>query len=248
MLDIPPFLHHWDGYMMIGTYIFLAVGALILLYHELRVSLIRDFKAKYDYVNLYEIRYFWYAVIAFITAAALYANTIATETITESGRMLWFYVRLFIIVSATIIAYFIFFSMIRIYYPGKLEKRLQKLRSRPRISAAGNKMRKLSEEEEDAHLEASQIAEEESEFHSVDYDVWIDDATGEKKIEKYFSYQHSEQCPECGYYTFKINREELEVAPTNSEPGLLSKHYVCSYCNHREHREVRLSKLTENVA
>ena len=69
-------------------------------------------------------------------------------------------------------------------------------------------------DEEDAHLDASQIAEEASAIHSVDYDVWIDEKTGYKSIEKYMNYQHSEECPNCGFTTFKIDNEEVEQAPT----------------------------------
>jgi hypothetical protein len=241
------FLISWDFYMIRGCFALVGVGLLILLYHEFRVFQIKDYKEKYDYVNLHEIRYFWYAVMAFILAAALYCNSIWTEEITSTARgMLFFYVRIFITVSLTLIAYFAFYSMVRIYYPKYLEKRLNKLRNTPRISPDGNKMRKLSEEEEDTHLEADMIAEE-ANVHSVDYDVWIDDKTGFKKIEKYNSYQHAEECSECGYYTMMIDREEIEKAPTANEPGLLLKHYKCNFCNHREAREVKLAKLSDNV-
>ncbi|MCS6975362.1 MAG: hypothetical protein NZM13_12835, partial [Cyclobacteriaceae bacterium] len=167
-----------------------------------------------------------------------------TDMIHEKG-MTWFYVRLFITVSFTVIAYYIFYSLIRIYYPRSVEKRLRKLRNKPRKSPAGNLMRKLSEAEEDAHLEESMIHEEQ--FHSVDYDVWIDEATGYKKIEKYMAYQHAEECPECGYFTLRIEREELVKAPTMDETGLFVKHYRCTYCGHREAREQALAKLSTNA-
>lgn len=241
------FLLSWDFYMLRSCFGLVGVGVLILLYHEFRVFQIKDYKEKYDYVNLHEIRYFWYAVMAFILATTLYANSAFTEQITSGVRgMMWFYVRLFLTVSFAIIAYFVFYSMVRIYYPKYLEKRLNKLRTTPRISPAGNPMRRLSEEEEDVHLEADMIAEE-ANVHSVDYDVWIDEKTGHKKIEKYNSYQHAEECPECGYYTMKISKEEIEVKPTANETGLLLKHYKCEYCNHREAREVKLAKLSDNV-
>ena len=161
--------------------------------------------------------------------------------------MLWFYVRLFICVSFATIAYFVFYSMVRIYYPRFVEKRLNKLRNTPRISPDGNEMRKLSEQEEDAHLDASQIAEESSGVHSVDYDVWIDEKSGFKKVEKYMNYQHSEECPDCGFFTMKINVEEVEKAPTINESGILAKHYKCSYCGHREMKEAVLAALSTNV-
>lgn len=241
------FVKTWDEYMYIGMAVSFVLGIAILLYHEYRVMVIKDYKEKYDYVNLHEIRFFWYAIIGFIFTAAFYANSVGTAKITTHGSMLWFYVRLFLTASFVVIGYFVFYSMVRIYYPRLLEKRLVKLRNTPRTSPAGNKMRKLNEEEEDAHLDASQIAEE-ANVHSVDYDVWLDDKTGYKKIEKYDSYLHAEQCPNCGFFTFKIDKEEIEKAPTASEPGLLLKHYRCSYCSHREVIEKNLAKLSENVA
>lgn len=239
------FVISWDHYMDLASLACIGIGILILLYHEYRVFQIKDYKEKYDYVNLHEIRYFWYAVLAFVFAAAFYANAIQTSRIIHQG-MLWFYVRIFITASFVVIGYFTFYSMVRIYYPRYVEKRLVKLRNKPRVSPQGNAMRKLSEEEEDTHLDASQIAEEAS-VHSVDYDVWIDDKSGFKKIEKYESYLHAELCPECGFYTFKVVKEEIESKPTDSEEGLLIKHYRCDYCDHREAIEVKLAKLSTNV-
>lgn len=89
------FLVAWDQYMFIGAALCVGVGVLILLYHEFKVFQIKDYKEKYDYVNLHEIRYFWYAVIGFILAAAFYANTIASKSIQDES-IRWFYVRLFL--------------------------------------------------------------------------------------------------------------------------------------------------------
>src|SRR5882724_5810245 len=139
----------WNRYMEMGAASCVVVAILILLYHEFRVMQIKDYKEKYDYVNLNEVRFFWYAVLAIIVAAGFYANTLATNKIVSHGE-LWFYVRLFITTSFVVIGYFVFYSMVRIYYPRYVEKRLIKLRNKPRTSPAGNQMRKLSEEEEDA--------------------------------------------------------------------------------------------------
>jgi len=241
------FVSQWDHYMEITSLSCIVISVLVLLYHEFKVMQIKDFKEKYDYVNLNEVRFFWYAMLALVVAAAFYANSLATERIITRG-VLWFYVRLFITVSFVVIGYFVFYSMVRIYYPRYVEKRLVKLRNKPRISPSGNLMRKLSETEEDAHLDASQIAEEASSIHATDYDVWLDDKSGYKKIEKYESYLHAEQCPECGFYTFKIYKEEVETKPTATQSGLLLKHYRCDYCNHREVRETKVAALATNVA
>lgn len=235
------FVVTWDSYMNIATISCIVLGVLIFLFYEFKVLQIKDYKEKYDYVNLHEIRYFWYAVLALIFAAGFYANSLYTDKIIHSG-MLWFWVRVFITVSFVVIFYFVFYSMVRIYYPKSVEKRLVKLRNTPRISPDGNTMRKLTESEEDAHLDADQVAEQ-ANVHSVDYDVWLDEKTGYKKIEKYDSYLHAELCNECGYYTLKLEKEEIEVKPTTTEAGLLLKHYRCSYCKHREAKEVKLAKL-----
>ncbi|MCI0751259.1 MAG: hypothetical protein L0Y35_05440 [Flammeovirgaceae bacterium] len=244
------FFTTWDRYMYYGFFGSLVIAALILLYHEFRLFQIKDYKEKYDYVNLHEIRYFWYAVIAVIASGFFFANTVASGRIANvaGGAMLWFWVRLFICICFATIAYFVFDSLVRIMYPKYVEKRLVKLRDKPRLSPAGNAMRKLSEAEEDAYLTAEQIAEEANGPHSVDYDVWLDEKTGFKKIEKYYPYQHAEECPDCGYVTMKIDKEEVEKMPSSSEEGLLLKHYRCHYCNHREVKEARIPRIPVKVA
>jgi len=239
------FFSAWDQYMYVGAAACVVMGVLILLYHEFRVLQLKDYKQKYDYVNLHEIRYFWYSIIAFIAAAAIYANSIATDKILNEG-IRWFYVRIFITASFAVIAYNTFYSLVRIYYPRRLEKRLTKIRNMPRRSPAGNVMRKLSESEEEHHLE--EVMKTEGMVHSIDYDIWLDEKTGLKKIEKYAAYQHVEECSECGFFTMKLHTEEIEQAPTLDDHGLLLKHYKCSYCGHREQQEIVVAKLSANVA
>ena len=239
------FIMLWDRYTSLGAYIFIGIAGLILLYHEFRILLIKDYKEKYDYVNLNEINYFWYTVISLITAAAFYANSVGTEMI-FSDVTIWFYVRTFMTASFAVIAYIVFYSLVRVYYPGYVEKRLNKLRHKPRTSPAGNLMRKLREREEEAHLEP-ELYREQNEVHSVDYDVWLDEKTGYKKVEKYHAYQHAIECPECGFVTFRLKREEITEEPTEQQPGVMMKHYKCSYCNHRAAHESVIARLSENV-
>lgn len=236
----------WDELIVLGSYASFAIAILILLYHELRLVLIKDLKEKYDYINLHEIRYFWFAVIAFIIAAALLSNAAVARVFDVKG-ITGILVRVFYTAGFSAIAYFSLSNLVRILYPRVVEKRLTKVRNKPRISPAGNIMRKLTEEEEDVHLDQDQIDQEASEIHSVDYDVWIDDKTNYKKIEKYMNYQHAEECSECGFTTLKILNEEIEIKPTRDETGLLLKHYRCTYCRHREGREVIIAKLSTNV-
>jgi hypothetical protein len=220
------FFTMWDRYMYAGASTCVALGIIVLVYHEFKVYQIKDYKEKYDYVNLNEIRYFWYAVMAFTLAGTFFANTIASRAI-EANSMRWFYVRIFISLGLTVIAYFVFFSLVKVYYAGYIERKLIQLRDMPRTSPAGNMMRKLTDSEvQEHHLEG----------------------TKKDEVEKYNAYQHAEECSECGYYTMKIDSEELEEAPTPSRTGLLLKHYKCSYCGHREQHEVVIARLSENVA
>jgi ribosomal protein L32 len=238
------FLGLWQQYMFVAAVACVAFGAAILVYHEYRVSKIKNLKDKYDYVNENEIKYKWYAVLALIVAAAFYANTLATGKI-ESDGMRWFYVRLFITASFAVIGYIVCYSLVRIYYPRQVEKRLTTLRNAPRTSAEGNLMRKLSEAEEEHHLEEEMRRQ--GEIHSIDYDVWVDEKTGSMKVEKYPAYRHAEECSECGFYTLRIDSEEVEQEPTSDDGGILLTHYACTYCGHREQREVVVAKLSANV-
>ena len=234
-----------DSNLVLGALVFFALAIVILIYHEIRTFLVKDEKEKYDYVNTHEIRYFWYAVMALIVSSALYLNKVVTPLFSVDKSIL-IYVRILFLSGYLVIAYLLLAGMVRILYPRVIERRLNRIRNKPRISPAGNVMRKLKEEEEAVHLEQSQVDEQASEIHSADYDVWIDEKTGYKKVEKYMGYQHAEKCQECGFYTMKIHSEEIEKKPTATEEGLLLKHYRCSYCKHREAREVIIAKLSTN--
>jgi hypothetical protein len=241
------FVIAWDFYMKVGAIAFAVLSVGTFLYHELKVMMLKEYKEKYDYVVLHEIQYFVYAVKLAVVAICFFANSVMTEWVMRKGWY-WLLGRWLLMGGVAVLFYVILSNLIRIYYPRSLDKRLNRLRNTPRLSPAGNAMRKLSEEEEDAHLEADQIAEEGSSTHSVDYDVWLDEKTGFKKVEKYFAYQHTEECQHCGYLTLKLMSEEVTVKPLQDTPGELTKHYKCTFCNHRERRIVHLAKLADNVA
>lgn len=238
------FLGTWNQAMFYGILTSLALGVLTLVIYEFNVLRIKDYKLKYDYVNLHEIRYFWYALIFFLLAAGFAINTIGSETLKEMG-VRWFCVRIFFSLSLMVVAYFAANSLLNILYPKKIARRLHKLRTAPRVSPDGNRMRRLTEEEEDIHMERSMIAEEEVQV--VDYDVWLDEKTGFKKIEKYVIHDKSVECPECGFYTLMINSEEVVKNPTETESGVIIEHLECKYCSHKQRREISVSSFSANV-
>jgi len=231
-------LSTWNLYGHYVAYTIAAIGVLILISHYLKLLITKDFKTKYDYINMYEINLLWYSSLLLIIAGAVYTNTIFKET-----GFLWFFVRLFMSTMFAIIIGVIIQNILKFYYPFYIEKRLKHLRFTPRVSPDGRKMKLLSEEEEDVYLDEGMQAEEDA--FSVDYDVWIDEESGYTKIEKYNGRLHALKCSECSYQTLKVNKEEIIQSPTTEEEGELVKFFTCGYCGHKEKKSFSIAKLQD---
>ena len=234
-----------NAWYEIGRYLAIGIAGLslgIVLLYFVKLGSLKEKKQKYDYINRFEIDRLWFAALTLIIAGIVFVNTLFPE-----ADPLWVFVRLFTSVMFGIIFGVIAQSVLRFYYPFQVEKRLKNLRYSARINPAnGNVMKLLSEEEEDVHLDEGMQAEEN--LFSVDYDVWIDEATGFTKIEKYNGHLHAEQCPDCNYQTFKVKREELLTSPTADTEGELAKFYSCAYCGHKSKRTVRVAPLQEEAS
>ncbi|MDH5399855.1 MAG: hypothetical protein OEX02_17010 [Cyclobacteriaceae bacterium] len=230
-------LQSWNMWAQYVAYGLAGIAVLIVLGHVLKLFITRDFKSKYDYINANEINLLWFASIAVISAVAFYANAFMQEI-----SILWIFVRAFVTISMGLIIGVIVQNSLKFYYPFYVEKRLKKLRYRPRISPkSGKPMKLLSEEEEDVYLDEGMQAEED--VFSIDYDVWIDEDTGYTKIEKYSGHLHANQCPECNYQTMRVIKEELLKSPTNDEEGELEKYFNCGYCGYKTRKTVKVAKL-----
>ncbi|WP_235689649.1 nuclear envelope integral membrane protein [Fulvivirga lutea] len=222
------FLSLWINIMMIGSIAFFAIAVIIYLIHQIKVSSISDYKAKYDYLSTKEIKYFKASIICIAIGIGMIINTYGKDV--RTFDLVWFFVLIFIsIAGATLIGY-VGALILQYYYPTRLHSKLKKWRYMPRVNPkTGNKMRLLSEDEEDVHLDEGMQAEEE--VFSVDYDVWLDEATGDTKIEKYQGHLEAVQCGNCGFYTMKVEREEIVQQPTAEQEGELIKHYKCQFCS-----------------
>ena len=210
------------------------VAILVVLLHVIRLSMMNDAKAKYDFINRSEIKTLWIASIILILGCCAFANSNITEL-----TPLWIFVRGFTTFAMGMIVALIVQNLLKFYYPFFIEKRLKVLRYRPRISPKPGKPMKLrSEKKEHAYLDEGMQAEEN--VFSIDYDVWKDEETGYVKIEKYSGHLHALQCPECNYQTFKIVREEILKAPAPTEEGELLKHFQCGYCGYKAKKSVVL--------
>jgi hypothetical protein len=221
-----PFLEAWHSSMIIGAIAMVIAGICIYIFHNIRVASIRDYKAKYDYINTQEIRRYKLIFVCFGLAAMMAINLYGMNKVHVMG--LWFFIRLFIAISGGTLVVYVAYLILEYYFPTVVAHKLKRWRYSPRTSKTGNKMRLLGEEEEDVHLEDGMRAEEH--VFSVDYDVWIDEQSGEIKVEKYPGRLQALQCGNCGFYTMKIIREEIIRQPEGKAPGELIKHYQCSYC------------------
>ena len=231
-------LETWNMYGHFVSYAIVGVGLAILIGHLFKLVITKDFKEKYEYINMYEINFLWYSALLIIIAAAVYVNTL----VTDSGTV-WFFVRLFVSTMFAIIAGVIVQNILKFYYPFYIEKRLKLLRFTPRISPDGRHMKLLSEEEEDVYLDEGMQAEEDA--FSVDYDVWIDEESGFTKIEKYNGRLHALKCNECNYQTLKVTKEEIVQSATLEADGELVKYFACGYCGHKEKKSYTIAQLKD---
>lgn len=171
-------LSGWNAYAVTGAVASWTTGIAILAYHFIRLRTLGSDKERYDYVNRCEIDHLWRALLFLIFGGCLFGNSAIMEFST-----LWIVVRAVLTVALGVVILLVLNHLLRFHYPFYMEKRLRKLRFRPRISPTGAPMRLLTEQEEDAYLDEGMLAEEN--IFSLDYDVWKDEESGFIKVEKY---------------------------------------------------------------
>jgi len=238
----PKFLSVWNVIALILAGASIIGGILIFIIHKIRFSSIKDYKQKYDYLASYDSKSLFYLIISIAIALTLFINTVYTSTVQLS--YVWFFVRLFIAVCLGTLIIYISYLMIKFAYPTTLEKKMRKWRYKPRVNKkTGNLMKLLSEEEEDVHLDEGMQAEEN--VFSVDYDVWVDEETGDVQIEKYPGHLIAYQCNSCGFKTMKLVKEEIVLAPTEYTDGEMIKNYQCTYCKSKRSKTVKVAKLSQ---
>jgi len=232
------FLDIWHDVMLIGSILMIAMAIITFLLYHLKVSSISDLKRKHDFINASEIKWLKWVFHFIGLSAAMAINLYGKDDLTSLSVA--FYVRLFFsIAGATLIGY-IATLILDYYYPTRLNYKLRRLRYSPRISGTGNRMKLLTEEEEDVHLDDGMQAEEN--IFSIDYDVWIDEKTKEIKIEKYQGHLIALQCHNCGFYTMRVTREEIVERNEDGSPKELIKHYQCTYCKNVRATQFSISR------
>ena len=222
------FLNAWHDVMIIAAIIMFTASIIAFLVYKIQLSSIKDFKQKYDFINHNEIkRLKWVFYLAGAGVAMLINLYDGSGKITDIG--MWFFVLIFMSIAGATLVGYVASLVLDYYYPTKLNSKLRKWRYIARVNPkTGNKMRLLSEDEEDVHLDPSMQAEEN--VFSLDYDVWRDEKTGDVLIEKYPGHLTALRCGNCGFYTMRVVREEIVERYDDGSPKELLKHYQCSYC------------------
>ncbi|MCX8492396.1 MAG: hypothetical protein ORN54_15165, partial [Cyclobacteriaceae bacterium] len=233
------FLKGWHSVMSVGVIIIIVLSIVVYLVYKIRVSAFSDNKKKHDFINLNEVKWYKWAYFLLGVAVVFAINLYGEEK--YKGIGLWFFVRLFVSLCAGTLVGYVSSLVLDYYYPSVLNAKLRKLRYSPRVNPkTGNKMKLLSESEEDVHLDEGMLAEES--LFSVDYDVWIDEKTSDVKIEKYDGHMIALQCNNCGFYTMKVKREEITEMHEDGSPKELLKHYQCTYCENVRSTVFNVSK------
>jgi uncharacterized protein len=118
-------------------------------------------------------------------------------------------------------------------------------RRRPRrCPRCGAPMRRLREDEEDAHLSAVEQLEEE--LGSVDYDVWRCGSCKEKRVEDYNAWWTAySRCGPCGRRTLETTSRTV-VEATYDSAGEGERTSRCRHCSHEESSTYVIAQLTRS--
>ena len=235
------FLNIWHQVVLYGAFVFWGLAILIYLAYKIRFATVGDLKAKFDFASESEVKWYQVAHHSIAVGIFLFLNQLRQETMEFS--FVWFFIRLFTTFCMATLYGYVTYLVFKYYYPKPLNKKLKKLRYTARVNpTTGNKMKLLSEEEEDAYLDEGMQAEENA--FSVDYDVWIDPETEFTKIEKYKGHLEALECDRCGFQTLKLVKEEIIKQPSEFADGEIKKEYQCSYCNRIKRNTVRLNRTS----
>ncbi len=230
----------WYDSVVYASVAFLAAGMIITAAYFIMLYSINNSSDKYQFVSKNQAKYFLYASISWVVALAFYSN-ILLQPLLETKGGFEVVVMLFVTVVAGFGISYIVYIYYKLYYSQVVEKRLMKIRFKPRVTKTGHKMRLLSEEEEDLHLTEEMIKDEDN--LKFEYDVWLDEVNGEKYFEKYNIHFHALVCDNCEFRTLTSRGEEIEKHPTLETEGNLVAQYKCANCGFTKVVETRIPTL-----
>lgn len=111
---------------------------------------------------------------------------------------------------------------------------INKIKKSKVVCTCSEKMRLLSEKEEDAYL--SRKAQIEEEIGSKNYDVWLCEKCGNTVVYPYDKMlSNYSECPSCKTKAYYKQSEKVVKYPTSFKNGIMRKTYRCKNCNHTSH-------------
>lgn len=124
----------------------------------------------------------------------------------------------------------------------------QRYRERERAcEACAQPMRRLSEQEEDAHLPAARQIEER--IGSVNHDVWV--CQGCSAVQR-MSYPNAdtphEACPACGTVTFMLEKDTVLTPASETNQGKGMRIHVCQHCQHQARRKYLIPSIASQTS
>lgn len=116
----------------------------------------------------------------------------------------------------------------------------------PACSKCGEKMKLLSEKEDDKYLTLSQVYEEK--IKSVDYDVFLCNSCSRTVIDKYNGKTKYSNCPQCNTRGFAQTNSYIVRRPSYSATGLSMSVFHCAFCGFQQEKSITIPKLTHSLS
>lgn len=219
------YLETWSYIAQVSALVLVLMACVNYIVYMILVTIMGNRSGRYSFVLNNETRVMMASGVMISVAIGLILNA-AILNERDFGHLFVFCLKAGLPLGITITIAFAFNAYLKTYYPFILERRLADIRFRERKNPkTGRPMRLLNEEDEDEYLTEDMIQQEKD--LSYDFDVWLEDATGDTIIETYRGTPNL-ICDECQFRTMKLIKEEI-----SEETMLKTKYYLCSHCGHK---------------
>ncbi|MFY0686353.1 MAG: hypothetical protein JXQ90_04260 [Cyclobacteriaceae bacterium] len=234
---------HWFEISEMAALAFLAFAIINQILYSIQLGSKRDRADKYKFAYSNESTA-WRRTAILIAAAAFFMGfNVISGWLGIAKTYMFVFVGFMSFMLSFVIGY-AFWAFLKYYYPNVLEKKLKNIRfAQFKSPKSGKPMRLLNELEEDEFLTPEMVEKEDN--LEADFDVWIDDDSGETVIKQYDILEKALVCPSCNFRTLKETSENIIQEPTGTEAGKAERMYKCSYCGHAEIKEVKLPSWAE---
>lgn len=75
------FIEIWSLIMVYGAAALIFIAMAVVIIHHIKISSIKEYKRKYEYINKNEIRWYTFTYILIGIAVAFISNTYSNETV-----------------------------------------------------------------------------------------------------------------------------------------------------------------------